>query len=112
MELAVLDNDRVRMVAELGGTEFLRHLAAVFSEQAREKMGEIRAAVQAGNLEAVRLEAHKIHGSALNIGALRVAHVAGQLEAVTTAPEELGPLAEALHTEVESASAQLAAFEP
>lgn len=63
-----------------GDEEIAREVAVAFVESSRELMQELDSAIGAGQADAVRLHAHSIKGAAANIGADRVAEIAGMIE--------------------------------
>ncbi len=63
-----------------GDEEIAREVAVAFVESSRELMQELDTAIGAGQADAVRLHAHSIKGASANIGADRVAEIAGVIE--------------------------------
>lgn len=96
------------------GDSLLGRLVEVFEEEARKTMEAIRTAGHEGDATALHRLAHRLHGSAANIGAPMLASACADLEvmtAETSAPEgdadplvaqvdsELARALEALHAE-------------
>lgn len=74
--------DRAGLLARLGGNATLiARCLELFRSGAAENLDKLVAAVDAGNLPAVRAGAHAITGAAGNVGARRVQEVAGLVEA-------------------------------
>lgn len=104
------------MIRNLGtkGDSLLGRLVEVFEEEARKTMEAIRSAGRDGDATALLPLAHRLHGSAANIGASLLASACADLEvmtAKTSAPRgdadplvaqvesELARALEALHAE-------------
>jgi HPt (histidine-containing phosphotransfer) domain-containing protein len=102
---AVLDPSRLAMLLEMGpGAAALVEKAVTnFIAGADAALDEIRGAVEAGDAELLRTSAHRLKGSALNLGAAAVGALCLQLElhgddGDTAAGRPMLPeLAEALH---------------
>ncbi|MBD3222369.1 hypothetical protein GF314_14110 [bacterium] len=68
-------------LANLGGDpELLQELVDFFLEIAPQQLDDLEAAVQAGDVDAVDLQAHAMKGGAANVGAVRVAEASRELE--------------------------------
>lgn len=55
-----------------GGDEFFREIADLFCSETPAQIGRIGRALQSGELDAVRREAHSLKGSSLSMGARRI----------------------------------------
>jgi CheY-like chemotaxis protein/HPt (histidine-containing phosphotransfer) domain-containing protein len=78
----VLDLDRLDMLRDLDptSTTYLDRAIANFIARGPESVGTIRRAVADGNAEALTQAAHRLKGSALNLGMPAVGHLAYELE--------------------------------
>jgi PAS domain S-box-containing protein len=78
----VLDLDRLDMLRDLDptSTAYLDRAIANFVARGPESVGTIRRAVVDGNAEALTQAAHRLKGSALNLGMPAVGHLAYELE--------------------------------
>jgi PAS domain S-box-containing protein len=100
----VLDRDRLDMLRDLdpGNTAYLDKAIGNFVARVPESLDAVRDAVAAGDHEALTQAAHRLKGSALNLGLPAVGHVAYELEllgdsgAADGAAELLAALEEAL----------------
>jgi CheY-like chemotaxis protein/HPt (histidine-containing phosphotransfer) domain-containing protein len=72
-------------LSQLGGSQFVCEMIALFCEYTAKKLTEARTAHAAGNLEALQKAAHPVKSSAGNIGALQVQQLAERLEAAAKA---------------------------
>jgi HPt (histidine-containing phosphotransfer) domain-containing protein len=83
--------EALRLLAECGDTELLEELIAIFQSDTSSRLQVLGRAVAGGDLPVVRMEAHTIKGSAMQVGAERVADVCRkmELEAAKTPPLEL-----------------------
>ncbi|PVG81989.1 hybrid sensor histidine kinase/response regulator [Nocardioides gansuensis] len=107
----VLDPDRIEMLDELvkDGISFFERTAASFMANAADHLAAIRAALDQGDATSLVASAHRLKGSALNLGLPRVADSAAELEALGDAGQIQGSgqiLARLTH-EVEAAVAAL-----
>ncbi len=84
-------------VATRGQTDLARQLIASFAADAQRQIENLAAAFARGDWEQSRRAAHRIKGSALTVGAPRVAEIARRLEAATAETP-----AEAFQTDLES----------
>jgi PAS domain S-box-containing protein len=99
--------DRAHIAELVGSAEAVAELLAEVRTGARADIAALQAALQAGDGGAVRQAAHRIRGSAMTIGAKRLAAAAGRLE---RAPDALdAQLASAVHALIEDLKAVLAA---
>jgi PAS domain S-box-containing protein len=99
----VLDLDRLDMLRDLdpGNTSYLDKAIANFASRAAESLQAIRDAVCAEDREALTQTAHRLKGSALNLGLPVVGHLAFQLEMLGDAGTGAG--ASSLLTDLEGA---------
>jgi HPt (histidine-containing phosphotransfer) domain-containing protein len=83
--------EALRLLAECGDTGLVEELVAIFQADTIARLKVLGRAVAAGDLDVVRAEAHSIKGSALQVGAGRVAELCKQMEieARKPAPQEL-----------------------
>jgi HPt (histidine-containing phosphotransfer) domain-containing protein len=73
--------DLPRTLEKMGGDpELLREIMDFFVELVPQQIEDLAAAVQAGDVATVGLQAHGMKGGAGNVGAVRVAATARQLE--------------------------------
>jgi HPt (histidine-containing phosphotransfer) domain-containing protein len=84
---AGLDTSRIEELAD-GDEEFFRELWTVFLDDGQGALEAIRSALDAGDLEAARRGAHRLKGSAGNIGAVTLQTLARELEAADVADAE------------------------
>jgi CheY-like chemotaxis protein len=79
-----LDLARLDMLRDLepGDTSYLERVTGRFEETTAAAAEDLRAAVEAGDAAALRAHAHKLAGGAANLGALEVATLARELEAL------------------------------
>jgi HPt (histidine-containing phosphotransfer) domain-containing protein len=84
----------LRQLAECGDGELVEELIAVFQTDTAQRLELMRRAVDAADYSTVRLEAHTIKGSALQVGANRLADHCRQveMEARKARPDSLVPL--------------------
>jgi CheY-like chemotaxis protein len=75
--------DRAATLERLGGDEaLLSDAVALFLEDCPRRLAALKAAVDAGDAERIRTEAHSIKGAASNLSALGVFEAAGILERI------------------------------
>src|ERR1700683_3386434 len=88
----------LRQLQEGGEGVLVEELIAIFETDAAERLDVLARALEAADYPTVRQEAHTIKGSALQVGANRVADVCRQmeLEARKPQPADLVPLFRAL----------------
>ena len=93
-ESASLDMEVFGKLQKLGGSSFVKQLLKLFFEYVPGKIAEARAALDAGNCEAVGHAVHPLKSSAAHVGARRVQELAQQIEqlAKQKRPEILVPL--------------------
>ena len=63
-----------------GDPELLQEILDFFLEMAPQQLDDLQAAVEAGDVAAVDLQAHSMKGGAANVGAVRVSAAARDLE--------------------------------
>ena len=81
----------------------LRELVDLFDTDGHARLDQLDAAVRSGNTADARRAAHTLKGAAGNVGARRVAALAGVLEkAPPTDPNASAPLRAALHDSVQA----------
>jgi HPt (histidine-containing phosphotransfer) domain-containing protein len=107
----VLDPEIVaglRMLAEAASPDLLGKLQASFARDTPLRLRSLRAAVAAGDGDAVAFNVHTLKGSAANLGAIRMVATCREIEGLPAAPGRaaLEPLLSAL--EQEAADAQVA----
>ncbi|MDP9481674.1 MAG: response regulator, partial [Chloroflexota bacterium] len=90
--------DGLRAIGGVGGDEFVADLVGVFLAEGEQEVKHIRGAVEKGDPEAVMQAAHRLKGSALNLGCLSLAEAAEALELLGRSKrlEGAGPLVERL----------------
>lgn len=95
-----------------GDREFTLELVDLFLSDTRETLDRLAEAVAGRQRDALRREAHKMKGSAGNIGATRLAQFARELEQGATAdlPDRLDQSHAALRAEFERAAAELTQY--
>lgn len=77
---AVLDEQTVQALYELGSPDFFASLVEDAREEWPRALAELRLAFETQNVVAVIAQAHQIKGSALALGARRLAGLAAQIE--------------------------------
>ena len=98
-------------MAECGDADLVEELIGIFQTDTTSRLEVLGRAVAAGDLATVRAEAHTIKGSAVQVGAGRVADLCKQmeLEARKTPPLELFSLFTRLQTSFHQACQVMAA---
>jgi signal transduction histidine kinase/CheY-like chemotaxis protein/HPt (histidine-containing phosphotransfer) domain-containing protein len=84
-ERVLLDVDHLRDLREVGGdasAEFMTDLVAAFDSESTEELEQIRSAVAVGDPAALLQGAHRLKGSALNLGCQAMAETASELESI------------------------------
>ncbi len=76
----VLCVDTLHELADLGGTTLLAEVAQLFLEDAEQRVGDMVAALDAGNLDGVRSAAHALKSGAASVGARPLARALQCLE--------------------------------
>jgi HPt (histidine-containing phosphotransfer) domain-containing protein len=74
------DMDALKRLERFGGLKLRAELTTLFLQEAPERLSRARAAVAAGDAEAVRAMAHMLKSSAGQMGALRVQYLCERLE--------------------------------
>jgi HPt (histidine-containing phosphotransfer) domain-containing protein len=72
--------EALQQLIECGDTELVAELVAIFQTDTASRLEVLGRAVAAGDYDGVRIEAHTIKGSALQVGANRVSEVCRQME--------------------------------
>ena len=111
----VLDLERLDMLRDLDptSTTYLDRAIANFIARAPDSVGTIRRAVAAQDHEALTHAAHRLKGSALNLGMPAVGHLAYELEMLgdSASTTGVGPLLEALDEALTQAIARVRAYQ-
>jgi len=99
-EIPVLDGRTHAQLQQVMSTEQLRSTMAEFSNEGARLLREIGAGIANGDLDAARRSAHALRGMASNLGALRLAAIARELElrapSLEAVSARVGELSEAL----------------
>ena len=100
---------RIEAFSKLGGPSFVRDLVSLFVSGGQSTLARLRALIAANDHAVLRKEAHALKGSALNLGAVRCARAAQELEQAASANDAARwtPLLTALESELGEASAAL-----
>jgi HPt (histidine-containing phosphotransfer) domain-containing protein len=77
---AVGDVDALKRLERFGGLKLREELTTLFLEEAPTRIASARAAVDRGDVEAVRAVAHMLKSSAGQMGALRIQMLCERLE--------------------------------
>jgi histidine phosphotransfer protein HptB len=101
----------LRQLEECGEAVLVEELIAIFQTDTTSRLELLARAIETADYSAVRTEAHTIKGSALQVGALRVADVCRtlELEARQPQPTDLGRLFRALRERFDEVCGVLAA---
>jgi HPt (histidine-containing phosphotransfer) domain-containing protein len=75
--------EELRLLADLDDAETVREVIGVFQTDTEARLARIRLALEGQDLGRARAEAHAIKGSAGQVGAAHVSHLARELETVT-----------------------------
>lgn len=88
----------LQQLEECGEAELVEELIGIFQTDTASRLEVLARAVEASDYPVARQEAHTIKGSALQVGAIRMAEICRQMEmeARKPLPEELAPLLRAL----------------
>jgi HPt (histidine-containing phosphotransfer) domain-containing protein len=78
---SALDETVLGRLRRLGGDTLVDRMITLFMANVRLRLPAARAAMRAGALEEVGRAAHSLKSSAGNVGAIRLQHLAGALEA-------------------------------
>ena len=112
-ELPVVDPSVLGVLADRLGDRapaFLASLHATWVSETSARVEQLRAAVAAGDREAVGRAAHAVKGGSGSMGAVRLAHVCGGVEREAASAPDLEVLRGRLEDEVERAREALAAL--
>ena len=112
MLASVLDPEvveQLRSLAQAGNPELLDKLQESFTRDTPVRLASLRAAVAAGDADAVAFNVHTLKGSAANLGAGQIVSTCQQIERITGAPDagELEPLLGELERNAAEAGAEL-----
>ena len=99
-----LDPKALEKLEKTGGPQLIGELIELFLQYIPEKLIELRAGLQAGNLEDVQWAAHPIKSSASNLGASAMKNLAEQIERL--ALDHQGETIPTLVAELEAAFAK------
>jgi HPt (histidine-containing phosphotransfer) domain-containing protein len=88
------DLDALKRLERFGGLKLRAELTTLFLEEAPLRVASARAAVTAGNVEAIRAMAHMLKSSAGQMGAVRVQRLCERLEAEALPSDLAGALSE------------------
>ena len=90
----------LRQLEECGEADLVEELIDIFQTDTAERLELLARAVESGDYATTRAEAHTIKGSAMQVGAVRVAEVCRQMEveARNAQPAGLAPMFRALLT--------------
>lgn len=84
---AVGDADALRRLERFGGLKLRDELTTLFLQEAPARIASARAALAAGNIEAIQSMAHMLKSSAGQMGALRVQFICERLESPDLPPD-------------------------
>ena len=106
-----MDFNRLREMAG-GDLQFIRELATVYQDTAREALGEFQQAADGYNREALSRVAHKLKGASANIFAERVCHLSAEIEtgAATMNISEITTQIQLLKVSLDAVNAELGAW--
>lgn len=88
------DLDALKRLERFGGLKLRVELTTLFLEEAPSRVATARAAVAAGDVEAVRAMAHMLKSSAGQMGAIRVQYLCERLETPELPPDLTRALSE------------------
>jgi HPt (histidine-containing phosphotransfer) domain-containing protein len=111
--MSVLDPetvDQLRALARTANSDLLGKLQASFARDTPARLVALRAAVVAGDADAVAFGLHTLRGNAANLGAIEIVATCRQIESATEAPgaPALEPLLDQLERNAAEAGAELA----
>ena len=108
------DVDAITRVRRLGGDELLHRLIALYLENTRQRLGDLRTCVGTTDLPGIARAAHSIRGSAGNLGALAVMRTAAEVESAALAARapDLPRLVAELEQALAEAEAHFATLPP
>jgi two-component system sensor histidine kinase/response regulator len=101
--------DQLRALAHAGNSELLHKLQAAFARDTPQRLQALRAAIVAGDVDAVAFNVHTLKGSAANLGATEIVTTCQQIESTPGVPdpEALEPLLAELERSAARAQAEL-----
>jgi CheY-like chemotaxis protein len=101
--------EQLRALAQAGNADLLHKLQASFARDTPERLHALRAAVTAGDAEAVAFNVHTLKGSAANLGATEIVATCQRIERSPGAPglRALEPLLTELELSAARAQAEL-----
>ena len=99
-DVKVLEMSRIDAFFKLGGVGFVRDLVALFVSGGQAALDRFKVAAAAFDAPGMKRESHALRGSALNLGAARLAKLAEQVEGLSGRGE--GAAAKALVGELET----------
>jgi two-component system, sensor histidine kinase and response regulator len=101
--------EQLRALAQAGNADLLYKLHASFARDTPERLHALRAAVAAGDAEAVAFNVHTLKGSAANLGATEIVAACERIEHAPGVPDPqaLEPLLSELELSVARAHAEL-----
>jgi len=113
----VLDPARLELLRGIGvrdGWGLLPAVVAGFLEDSQVRLAALQAAVRTADREALARTAHNLKGTAANVGAVQVANLCADLEALGRAGDAAGtaPVLDRLEAELQRANAALAGVLP
>jgi HPt (histidine-containing phosphotransfer) domain-containing protein len=73
---------RLRALEEVTEPSLVRQIFASFLKDGAERIGILKSAMEAGDNELLRKTAHALRGASANVGAMHMAEIAQQLEAL------------------------------
>ncbi|MBL6763597.1 MAG: Hpt domain-containing protein [Verrucomicrobiae bacterium] len=79
-EPATLDESALARLRELGGDEFANDMVRMFHQYAEAQLGFARAALDAGDIDAVEKAIHPLKTSAAHVGALAMKGLCQEIE--------------------------------
>jgi len=88
------DLDALKRLERFGGLKLRVELTTLFLEEAPSRVATARAAVAAGDVDAIRAMAHMLKSSAGQMGAVRVQFLCERLEAEALPSDLAGALSE------------------
>ncbi len=108
-ELPIIDQAQVNGIVEVGGPELLRDLLVIMRSNCERRLTEAQAAAAAQRRPDLERAVHALRSSAANLGAVRVAALARELEygAANQTPEQWAAGVAALAHAVTEAQAEL-----
>jgi HPt (histidine-containing phosphotransfer) domain-containing protein len=105
--------DALREMQGEGEPDLLAELVEIFEEDASTRLRALREALERGDAESLKQTAHALKGSAANLGARRMAHMAARIEELAggseSLKEEVADLLEELQREFKGVRAELSA---